>query len=73
MKDKIIYHVLEFIDTSDLSHANTAKTLLQDLAKEYHLKIAKTAKIDIKRALKEFVLNGKGYVETISRLYNSIG
>ena len=72
MKDKIIYHTLEFLDTNDLNHANKAKEYLTELAKKYHIKIKKQIKTDVKAALKGFVFNGPGYQVTIPKLYNAL-
>jgi len=73
MKDKIIFNVFEFIETGDTHHSNLAKEFLKTFAKKYHIKIKdKRVNYNTKEAFKDFILNGKGYNETIQRLYNSL-
>ena len=72
LKEKIIFHVFEFIDTGDLIHSQKARELLKDLAKKYHIKIKPQKITNTKEAFKAFIINEKGYVETIPKLYNSL-
>lgn len=73
MKDKIIYHVFEFLETGDLTHSEIAKEHLKNLAKKYHVRLKyKKTLYNTKEAFKEFILNGEGYNITIPKLYNSL-
>jgi GTP cyclohydrolase FolE2 len=73
MKDEIILTVFDFIETKQNQFAIKAKELLEMFAKEYHVPIKKTVKKpDLKQAVRAFIDNGKGYVETIPNLYNAL-
>lgn len=72
LKDKIILNVFEYIETGDISHSIKAQEHLRELAKHYHISIKKQAKKDIKICFKAFISNGRGYVETIPNLLNSL-
>ncbi len=39
LKDKIIFHVFEFLETRDLTHSRLARDHLKTMAKKYHIKI----------------------------------
>ncbi len=71
MKDEIIYNIFEFLETKDQSFKNKALELLNEMAKHYHVPIKKQPKKELKTCFKAFILNGKGYAETINNLYNS--
>jgi hypothetical protein len=72
LKEKIIYHVFEFLETGDIEHSKIAKEHLKELAKKYHVKIKKQIITNTKNAFKEFILNNNGFDETIPKLYNSL-
>jgi hypothetical protein len=72
LKDQIIYNVFEYLETKDLSFSLKAQENLQLLAKYYHITIKKQAKKDLKVCFKAFILNGKGYIETLTSLYNAL-
>jgi len=72
-KDKIIYDVLKFIETGNDFHKREALQGLEKIAKYYTLSMKKTKqKNDIKTALFDFILNNKGYVETVINLSNAL-
>lgn len=72
LKEKIILHVFEFIDTGDLVHSRLARDLLKDMAKKYHITIKPKKITNTKQAFKDFILNESGYADTIPKLYNSL-
>ena len=72
LKEKIIFHVFEFLETGEIKHSQLAKGYLQMFAKKYHVKIKSQKIINIKDAFKAFIINEKGYVETINKLFNSL-
>lgn len=72
LKEKIIFHVFEFIDTGNIKDSEIARGHLRELAKKYHIKIKAQKIINTKDAFKNFILNEKGYIETIPKLYNSL-
>ena len=72
MKDEIIFNVLNYLDSNDKTDANKAKYGLQEFAKAFNFTIKKQVKPDTKEALKQFVINKKGYPETVTRLFNSL-
>ncbi len=72
-KDKIIYDILKFIENGDDFHKKEALQGLAEIAKYYKLSMRKNKQeIDIKTALFDFILNNKGYVETIINLSNAL-
>lgn len=72
-KDKIIYDVLKFIETGDSFYKKEALQGLEKIAKYYTISVRKTKqKNDVKTALYDFILNNKGYVDTIVNLSNSL-
>jgi hypothetical protein len=72
-KDKIIYDVLKFIENGDDFHKREALHGLDKMAKYYTLSMRKNkTKIEIKTALFEFIVNNKGYVETVINLINAL-
>lgn len=72
LKDKIIFHVFEFIETGDLTHSRLAKDYLKNMAKKYHIKIKPQKITNTKEAYRNFILNEIGYTQTIPKLYNSL-
>jgi len=72
LKEKIIYHVFEFIDTGDVNHSELAKGFLEIFAKEKRINIRLVLKINTKDAFKKFILNESGYIETIPKLFYSL-
>ena len=72
LKEKIIYHVFEFIDTGNIKDSEIARGYLKDMAKKYHIKIKPQRITNTKQAYKDFIINEKGYSETILKLYNSL-
>lgn len=72
MKDKIIFNVFMFLDTKDLIYKQAAIDLLTEFAKTYHIPIKKVAKIPLKTAFTEFILNENGYIITINKLIFSL-
>lgn len=72
-KDKIIYDVLKYIENGDDFHKKEALQGLDKIAKHYTISVSKNKpKIDVKPALFEFILNKKGYVETVINLINAL-
>ena len=71
-KDEIIVSVFDYIETKAPVHSDKAVSLLSDLAKFYGIPLKKVAKIDLKRALRSFILNEQGYITTINQLYYSL-
>jgi len=71
-KENIIYNVFEFIETKDTKFSLCAQEHLQILAKKFHITIKKGQKKDLKKAFKDFILNNKGYNETLQILYNAL-
>jgi len=73
LKDNIIYNIFEFLETKDLSFANIAKDLVNELAAKYHVSLKKSVqKQDLKLIFKKFILNKEGYTKILPILYNSI-
>ena len=73
LKDEIIVHVLNFIEEREQIEKVKAARKLIELAKRYRLKPSqKPIASDNMKYLKEFIINAKGYVITISNLYNSL-
>lgn len=73
MIDEIIFHTFEFLETGDLKHSDLAKEHLKTLAKKCHVKIKKqNISYSLKDAFRDFILNEKGFNETINKLYNSL-
>lgn len=72
LKEKIILHVFEFLDTGDLTHSRLARDYIKEMAKKYHIKIRVQPITNTKDAFRNFILNENGYVETIPKLYNSL-
>ena len=73
LKDQIIVHVLNYIESKDIDERNIAITKLKKLATFYKVK-PKRCQISgcLMDNLKNFILNGEGYKNTINKLYNSL-
>jgi len=71
-KNNIIYNVLIFKRTKNEYALSNAKKEIEILAKYYRLSLRKKQVSDIDIALEEFVINNKGYVDTIINLYNAL-
>jgi len=72
LKENIILHVFDFIDTGHPDSLKMAKQLLEEFAKKYHVKLRGVKTKNTKQAFKDFITNNKGYLETIPKLYNSL-
>ena len=72
LKNKILLNSFEYLETGDLSFALSAKEQLSELAKIYHISIKKSQRTDLKNAFKVFILNERGFIETIQLLYNAL-
>jgi len=69
LKDKIIIEILDYYNTKDNKYKIEALKDLLIFAKHYAIIIKKEHRMN-KRAFREFILNEKGYNETIQDLYN---
>jgi len=68
-KDNAIYHTLKFIETGEKVHKEKAKASLVEISKLYKMNIRRNLpKKKTMPALLDFVLNEKGYLETINNL-----
>lgn len=72
LKDKIIYNVLMYLEMEDKTSRLNIIEQLTEFGKYYGISIKKMPRMDTKKALLLFVINGNGYKETINKLYNSL-
>ena len=73
LKAQVIVHVLDFIDKNDDNERKEAINKLSLLAKHYTTPLKRrVVSGNLKDFLKAFILNNKGYLETIPKLYNNL-
>ena len=69
LKSKIIVSVLDKLDGKDVD----IFVDLNEFAKHYHVNLkARPLKMDLKKALRMFIVNDIGYNETINYLYTAL-
>ena len=72
-KAEVIVHVLDYIDNKDEKAKKSAIEKLTAYAKFYNLSPRKNLNTPkVKQHLREFILNKKGYMNTIPNLFNSL-
>lgn len=74
IKSEIIVHCLDYLEKKDSQDKESAILKLPAFAKFYRVSLRKraTPADNLKFDLRNFILNTKGYNETINPLYNSL-
>lgn len=73
IKARIIIHVLDLIERGKPEDKKKALEELSEFASFYKIPLRHKALVaDLKQHLREFILNEKGYISTISNLFNSL-
>ena len=72
IKERIIADTLIYLDQNDMEAKGMAKSNLLSFAKKYNVKIVRKVFRNKKKALIDFILNSRGYVESINNLYNAL-
>jgi hypothetical protein len=72
LKDRLILNILRYIDNNTEQLKQAIIEDLKSLADNYHVKVKKTAKIDLKAALYEFLENKQGMQIHLSKIYYSL-
>ena len=72
-KERIIADVLIYLDDlGNLESKGMAKNNLLLFAKQYNVKIVRKVFRDKKKALIDFILNERGYIDSVNNLYNAL-
>ena len=69
LKEKLKMQIIVYIIDKDMDKARLG---LRTLAKFYHVQIKVKPKKSLKEMLKQFIMNEKGYKETIPNLYHAL-
>ena len=70
-KDKIFLLCLDILINGE-DKSIEIKDLLSEMAKKLNFKIKKKNKIDLEMAVRNFVINPRGFVDSIEILYHSL-
>ena len=72
-KSIIIVILMEYLEDNERAKVKLAIEELSKYAKFYKIPLRKKAVApNVKKHLKEFILNNEGYITTIANLYNSL-
>lgn len=73
VKSEIIVAVLDYSEDGDNKYKTEAIQRIKIFAKFYNIPLSRKDTVqDLKKSLRQFILNYKGYQFTIQNLYNSL-
>jgi Mor family transcriptional regulator len=73
LKSVIIVAILDLIDSDNSDKKKEVIEKLSEYAKEFKIPLRRKATVsNVKKHLREFILNREGYIVTIPNLFNSL-